>query len=792
MEDNIWEQIGNKETSSKKETLVSSVPKQGGLDIDVRRILAVWPLVILLGVAGYFAASFLLRYAKVLYTVSTSINIEQNDEVSLGKALFASSRDPFNDQIAYFKSPSFAIKLVDSLLLNYKAEAKGTLKDKDYYGKIKWKVLNEAINLRDKPFQFELIPSTLGYEITYNQKKFSGRWGNALILPDRTILVDKISSFNSNTPVICSRSDRMTTAFNLSNLMVIASNKESNVIQISYSDYSGSRAIDILNGLTALYNSLLENDKTKSVSQAIDFIDKRIGPLGSELDSIERAISNYKSQNGLVGTSANGELYLGKIKDYDKELNAINIQKQVIVSVESFIRNPQVKEENFALIGIADNNLQRSLSQYQMLWMEKEKLQQVQTAQHPAFIEVQKQLAIARENIFSQLNNFKNNLGIAERNYQANIQVADQLLRKTPEAERELIGKFRMQSIKETLFLTLLQKREEAMVARASVTVKTRILTPPSLVSAFRKPDPSKIRYSGILIGMLIPLLFALSREFFNKKIISKKQLQKLTTTPVLAEIELVQMSKDEPFVISADYRSMIGEQLRSLRTSLNFYQQLSDDGSIILITSSMSGEGKSFLSANLAKSYSMQGKKVALLEFDLRRPKLSKLFGVESNSEGLSSLLIGKSTIQDVVIKNQLAKSGEILDFFPAGKVPPNPQELISGKFTDAFITALKQEYDLIIFDTPPFGIVADAQILGKYANVTLVVTRFNYTVIDQVREIEEWNRKNIFNSMALVFNGIKRKGYFGYKYGYYYYKSKYGNGYYVNEPEHTDKKFF
>jgi capsular exopolysaccharide synthesis family protein len=181
----------------------------------------------------------------------------------------------------------------------------------------------------------------------------------------------------------------------------------------------------------------------------------------------------------------------------------------------------------------------------------------------------------------------------------------------------------------------------------------------------------------------------------------------------------------------------------------------------------------------NIAKSYSLQGKKVALLEFDLRRPKISKAIGIEDNKTGLTTLLTGKRKPEEIKV-TIVDDEKEKFDLFPSGSVPPNPQELISNKYMDDLKAYLDANYDIVVLDSPPYGIVADAQILGKWADLTLIVTRFNQTIKEQVMEIDEWKSSGIFNSVSIIFNGVKNSGYFGYKYGYYYYKRKYGYGYY------------
>jgi Mrp family chromosome partitioning ATPase len=305
------------------------------------------------------------------------------------------------------------------------------------------------------------------------------------------------------------------------------------------------------------------------------------------------------------------------------------------------------------------------------------------------------------------------------------------------------------------------------------------LIYPPLKSNATIRPSKEILLSISSAIGFLLPLIFGVIKELTNRKLITKKNLQNNTKLPVLAELEQVTKLKNFPFVVGGNSRSMFGEQIRSLRTNMNFYLNPDKDTNYILVTSSISGEGKSFLSTNIAKSYSLQGKKVALLEFDLRRPKITSSIGLIEIDKGLSSFLIGKASV-DEIIHTIVKDEDEHLDLFPAGSIPPNPQELISSKYMKVLKEYLDKNYEIVVIDSPPFGVVADAQVLAFYADITLIVSRFNLTTIDQIKEINNWNERKIFKSMGIVFNGVKNSGYFGYQYGNYYYRRKYGYGYY------------
>jgi capsular exopolysaccharide synthesis family protein len=781
---NIWE---SKKTTLPVESSKTSVNAGAQIDLDFKRLLSIWPYILLFGFLGFLAGSLYLRYVSNVYNVSTSIIIEEKEELALGQNIFGPQRDPFNDKIAYLKSPTLSYKLVDSLGLQYRAEAKGRLKDRNFYSLIKWFIISNSAE-EDPEINFTIDAAENDFEYKSGSAQGRVKWGQPFDLNGHKVVVYKLHEFESQAPIFCYSKNRLAAAFELSRRINISSNKESNILHINYSDVSSERAIDVLNGLVALYNNVLSNEKTQSFSQAIDFIDSRLEPLGRELDSIENSLAQFKSSKGFVGVSANGELILEKLREYDKQKNEIDILRETISSIEQFIKNPNLKEEDISFVGITDPGLQSTLKVYQETRRQRDLLSRSHTDQSPTLKLVDEQVEQLKGNMNLQLDNYKNNLRLAEDKYNTNIREADKMLRATPMDEKQLISRFRLRNIKETLFLSLLEKKEEASIQRASVTVNSKVISPPAKISASIKPSRSSVLLISVAVGLLIPLLFFVLVELLNNKVISKKQLQGMTNIPVIAELEHVDGVFESSFIVSEAKRSMFGEQIRSLRTNIDFYNFEGRKCKYVLLTSSVSGEGKSFISMNLAKSYSLQGKKVALLEFDLRRPKISSSLKIPKDKNGLSMCLIGKLPYEKIPINVSNEHENGVLDLFPAGAIPPNPQELISGPFIQGLKDYLDANYDVVIIDTPPFGIVADAQILGKWADVTLIVTRYKQTIKDQITEINEWYERDLFKHMALVLNGVKNKGYFGSKYGNYYYKRKYGYTYYSSSEKGKD----
>jgi tyrosine-protein kinase Etk/Wzc len=774
---NIWERgQAVSDNAPSKQTKAS----RSALDIDLRRIVGLWPFILLFGLLGYAVGGIYLRYVTPVYTVSASLGLEARDEDnSLLVNLLGNNRNSLNDKIAYFKSPTLAAQLIDSLGIQYHAESQGRFKNKDFYGYIRWEIITED-GQEPPSISFSLTPKGKGFRFTSGTISGNANWGEPFFIRKSRVVVYKLRDISKSSSVFCYNRNRYTEAFQLSSTLVVnASSKQSNILTMKYSDVSSDRAIDILNGLISLQKEVLEREKSVGYSKTIDFIDKRLEPLGRDLDSIETALAQFKISRGIYGRSASGDSYLSTIGSIDNEMTQIAIKEATIKAVEDFINDPKQKESDLAYVGLESSSLPSLCGQFQELRRQREKLALVAQDANPNLRLLDKNIADLRSNMDKQLNSYKLNLKIVKDMYQRKSDEAKIKLDNAPIIEKELIEKSRFKNIKEALYLSMLQKREEALIARASVNVVNKVVYPPLKSNATIKPSKATILLTAISIGLIIPIIFGMIKEVTNKKVVSKKSIQNNTQIPVLAELEQVTDSDSFPFVIGGNSRSMFGEQIRSLRTNINFYLDDQKPTNYIIITSSMSGEGKSFLSMNLAKSYSLQGKKVALLEFDLRRPKISKVLGLDENPIGLSSFLIGKSTTKEIITP-LVNDENEHFDLFPSGAIPPNPQELVSTKYMAQLKEYLDNNYDIVIVDTPPFGIVADAQIIGQWADLSLIVTRFNQTTVDQVYEIDEWNDRGVFKSMAIIFNGIKNSGYFGYKYGYYYYKRKYGYGYY------------
>ena len=783
---NPWDtQMQSKETVYPYQTNGnnSSGTSSNFLDIDFRRILRMWPFILLFALLGGIAAKVVLRYMVPIYRASSNVNIQQKEEFSLGQSLFG-TRDPFNDKLAWFSSPTIAKEVVDNLNLRFVAVQKGVFKNKDLYGVIKWRISSTDTSLQASKLNFTIVPDAKGFRLIQGKSQIRGFWDKQIFVGNVPVLIEKYGDVSLEDEIVFTANDPWEYAFQITRNLQISSVKESNIIEVSFSDLSPKRAIHVLNGIIEVYNGFMILEKERSFSNAISFIDSRLAPLNQELNNIETENSIFKSRKGFTGVGSNGDLYQQKMLDLEKQLADIRLQRQTIQATENYLKNPESKDENMSLIGITDAYLQSLLIQFQKLRADRISLAYRVTDNNDDLKELDKQINSIKENIILQVGNFKKAIQLKENNYQSLLQDSKNLLSSTPMDEKILIDQERQQNIKEQMFLILLQKREEASIAKASVTSDTKVLKPAILPTEPVSPDSNKILISFIFGAALLPLMFILVVELVNRKIVSRNQLERISDLPILADLEFDKEASENIVLMDKGSRTMFHEQIRSLRANLIFYRK-PNQPLVILITSSMSGEGKSFISTNLARSFSMLGEKTALVEMDLRRPNIAKRLNIP-NVNGLSKVFGGH--LDPEKIKVPIIDS-EKFDLYPSGTIPPNPSELISSEHAEKFMKYLQANYDIIIVDTPPFGLVSDAQLIAKWCNITLVITRFNKTLIEHVKNIQRWNQQKLFPSMALVLNAIQTTGYYGYNYGYYYYMKKKGYDYYTPSSVKSDE---
>jgi capsular exopolysaccharide synthesis family protein len=421
-----------------------------------------------------------------------------------------------------------------------------------------------------------------------------------------------------------------------------------------------------------------------------------------------------------------------------------------------------------ATLGISDPTLMDLLKELSTLEMQKERQSRLVKSDNPIALSIDDQIRSLKKNIYENVQSLKQNLKLTIIQLQSQNQRLESMIKTIPGKERALVDISREQAIKNNLFTFLLQKREETALSFASAVSDSRTIDLARSGTDPFKPISRNVYLLLIIIGFAIPFATIYIIDLLNDKIRVRKDIERVTQLPILGDITWE--SHTNSLSINSKSRNVFSEQIRALRTNLSFLTFGGKDVQIILFTSSVSGEGKSFVSLNLGASLAMLGKKTVILEFDMRKPKL--MSGLTMNEKiGLSSYLIDRANLDDIILPIEQQENYYII---PSGPIPPNPVELLLNGRIETLFAELRTRFDYIIIDAPPIGVVTDAQILEKQADTTLFVLRQDYTPIERVKYVDNLSKENRFKSINLVFNGVIENA----KYGYGY-SSGYGYGY-------------
>ncbi len=553
----------------------------------------------------------------------------------------------------------------------------------------------------------------------------------------------------------------------LSKLMVSASGKMSSVLVLSMENPVPTKGKDILNNLVETYNNTALEDKNKVAANTLVFIEERLKLISKELTIAEKNVEDYKSQQGIVDISAEGNAFLNSVRDNDIQLTQVKIQQSVLGGIEEYVKSKENKTGTVpATIGITDVTLLSLIQKLKDLEVQKERQIRMVKADNPIVLAMDDQIKSLKNNIAENIQSIKQNLNLTLIQLESQNKKLEGMIKTIPSKERGLVDISREQAIKNNLFTYLLQKREETALSFASAVSDSRIIDEARNMGQV-KPNPNRIYMIFGLIGLVIPLLIIYILFLWNDKLQHRKDIEKHTHIPLLAELSW--MEHETPFVINKMGRNVFSEQIRLFRTNLSFLS-IGKDVQTILFTSTMSGEGKSFVSLNLAASLALTGKKTIILEFDMRRPKLRKALNI-SEDKGLSSYLIGRASLDEIILPVPVQDN---LFMIQCGNVPPNPVELLLNGRLEVLIAELRTRFDHIIIDAPPIGLVTDAQILEKQADATMYILRYNFTHKESVRNVNLLHKEGKFKNLYLVFNGIKSGRSYGYGYGYGYYQEK------------------
>lgn len=556
------------------------------------------------------------------------------------------------------------------------------------------------------------------------------------------------------------------------NLILSQTDKQSSVIEMKFKTTVPKKGEDFLNTLIREYSLAGLADKNETAANTIQFVDSRLDSISEELAKVENDIQNFLSTHSIADIDEQSKMFIDQAGQLDQQMVQQSLEANTLKLIQDYVNAPETKGSYVpSTLGIQDPTLIGLVQDYNRLQLQRtQQLQAGAGLENPVIKVIDTQLNKLRDDIRENTGNLvKISQSVAQKLRQQNVEFQNKII-NVPKVQRDLIALKRQQEIKSTLYVYMLQKREEASITEAASVYNNRIIDPAITNIIPVEPQKKLIYFVAFLLGLALPGGLLYLKGLLNRKVGSRQDVETHTNAPVYAEIS--HSKKEGPIIVVSGSRSVVAEQFRNLRTNLSFVLR-SGDHKVILITSSMGGEGKSFISLNLAMTYALMGKRTVLLGLDLRKPKIGNYIGQE-NAPGVSNYLSGQLQLEDLAIELNYGKHN--LYFINSGPVPPNPAELLLQPAMAEMVRYLKENFDYIIMDTPPVGLVTDAQILGEYADTCLYIVRHEYTMKAQIQLLDSYYKAKRLPNMGVILNDIKAGDAYRYNYGGY----GYGNGYY------------
>lgn len=765
--------------------------------------------VISLAVTIGVAVIYLLTTPPV-YTRTASLLIKEDSKGnSLSDAagvmgdfdLFQTSTN-VNNEMQSLQSPSVMLDVVKRLHLDINYSTDGVFYKRTLYGQscpytVSFNDLqdNESVSFTIRPGQDGRVVLV---DFSSNGEELDGEVATS---PNDTVSTPigrvyiQADSVGYDAPVYVSRMGyQAATGSYMSQLSVALSDEKSTVINLSFNDVCIQRAEDILNTVIAVYNENWIKDKNQIAVSTSAFISDRLGVIEHELGNVDENISSYKSEHLLPDVQAAASMYMAQSSETNAQIMALNTQLSMARYIRNYLTNSTSKNQLLpANSGIENPGIEQQIANYNTAQLRRNDLVANSSEKNPLVVDMDQSLEDMRRAIVTSIDNHITTLNTQLHSLQQSERQTTARIAANPTQGRYLLSVERQQKVKESLYLFLLQKREENELSQAFTAYNTRVITPPSGSMIPTAPVKKNIALVAFALGLLIPVVIIFIRENMNTKVRGRKDLESLSI-PFVGEIPLAVSGKKKKtaqtakeIVISQGKRDIVNEAFRVLRTNLEFILDAKEDkdrASVTLITSFNPGSGKTFLTMNTAATFAMKGKRVLVVDGDLRHGSASAYVG--SPKKGLSDYL-GKreNNCEDLIVEKENYPGLYVL---PVGTIPPNPTELLAEPRLAELIEKMRSRFDYILIDCPPVDIVADTQIIEKLADRTVFIVRAGLLERDMLPKLQSDYEGKRFKNMALVLNGTiggsSRYGYrYGYKYGYKYgYAYGYGSKSYYN----------
>lgn len=787
--------------------------EDSGFDIFMlwRIFILNWYWIILGGLLGFGIAHTYLRYVPSVYSATAKILIKQSDSPARSRNAIAAATDlgmmtetdGFSNELEILKSSGLAAEVLKNLKLYTSYQLKGRFGKTTVYKDqpINVDLQSSVLDKLNRPmsivinrsggtynasityyvpiteFEVEEFPNVNNVKITSFPMTVSTKVGNVTFSKGKMDLSEKMTEY------VTIQSPQSAAYSWTSRTTVNPSTKESSVVDVNLSDESSQRAVDYLREMVNCYNSQANDDKNEKALRTEEFIAERLSKITAELDSTDENLRRFLEENRTIAIEASSQKSFSQTTENESKLDEIIMEEELINSLVDFARRKDNKYQVIpSNVGLKDQASTSLINQYNELALERKRLLRTASAKSPLVIEITSQMDDVWKSIDQALDENRKALNIQRAAIEAQLGHSEIGVEQSPEQQKRLKQISRQQEVQSSLYLTLLQKREENQIQLASTADKARLIEPARSVGQIA-PKRSMILLIGLGLGLVIPFIFLYLTDTLRYKIDGHDDVVKLTTLPILADVAVANDKAKErgDVVVKRNTNNQMAEIFRGIRTNVQF--MMPEGKKRIMLTSSLSGEGKTFIAANLAVSFALLDKKVIMLGLDIRRPRLANLFkleGVKDTQTGISTLLtLDDPTWKDIEEQIVSSQINENLDILMAGPIPPNPSELLARPSLEKIINQLCEYYDYVIMDTAPIGIVTDTIHIGKLADATIYVTRADYTPKASIEGLNELVDTQKLNNVGIVINGIdmsKKKNAYSYGYGRYGKYGRYG----------------
>lgn len=802
----------------RKDKLGEQSEEQVNIQELLFRYLIHWPWFVVSIIICIACAWGYLRLTTPIYNISATVLIKDekkgggasmsSDLEKMGLEGFVSSSSNVDNEIEVLRSKSLAREVVNNLglFVTYMDEDEFPSKELYHTSPVLVSLTHQEADKLPGRMEINMIlqpTGALGVQITVGEKEYRKQFDKlpAVFPTDEGTIA--FFANNDTLSAVCPENitkERHITAFinrpfsvlkeYVSSLSIAPTSKTTSVVVISLENTNTRRGRDYINKLLEMYNINANNDKNEVAQKTAEFIDERIGIISKELGSTEQDLENFKRSAGITDLSSEAQIALTGNAEYEKKRVENQTQINLVMDLQRYMKGNEY-EVLLSNIGLQDAASAGAIDRYNQMLVERKRLLRTSTENNPTIINLDTSIRAMRTNVQATLDATLKGLQITKEDLAREASRYSRRINDAPTQERQFVSIARQQEIKSGLYLMLLQKREENAITLAATANNAKIIDEALADDNPISPKKTIVYLAALVLGVGLPVGVIYLIGLTKFKIEGRADVEKLTSLPVVGDIPLAD-EKTGSIAVFENQNNLMSETFRNVRTNLQF--MLENGKNVILVTSTISGEGKSFISANLAISLSLLGKKVVIVGLDIRKPGLNKVFNIPKKEHGITQYLTNTTAnLMDFVQPSDINKNLFIL---PGGTVPPNPTELLARGGLEKAIETLKANFDYVILDTAPVGMVTDTLLIGRVADLSVYVCRADYTHKAEFTLINELAENNKLPNLCIAVNGLdlnsrKYGYYYGYgKYGKYYgYGKRYGYGYGYGEKHGGEK---